>query len=85
MGYFPFVAPGEKTVFTAPGILENTVSGLLILTHPFIAGAILKEGLLYSTLTVSSKKESLAIQKMNKKGAREFHSILTEIIKKNKK
>ena len=32
IGYFPFLGPGEKTVFTAPGILENTIDGLLILT-----------------------------------------------------
>ncbi len=32
MGYFPFMGPGEKTVLTAPGILENTIAGLLVLT-----------------------------------------------------
>ena len=106
MGYFPFVSPGEKTIFKAPGILENTVSGLLVLTnkklffyfysnitrdkkfiatHPFIVSADLKEGLIYSTLTVSSKKDSFRIQKLNKKDAREFHRVLTKIIRGNKK
>lgn len=32
MGYFPFMEPGEKTIFTAPGNLENIVNGHLILT-----------------------------------------------------
>ncbi len=106
MGYFPFTTPDEKTIFTAPGILENTVNGLLILTnkklffyfysnitrdkkfiatHPFITAADLKEGLIYSTLTVSSKKESFRIQKLSKKDAREFHRILIKIIRENKK
>ena len=134
MAYSPFISPGEKTIFAAPGILENTVSGLLILTnkklffyfylwlywnknkriifylwlywnkklffyfysnitrdkkfmatHPFIVSADLKEGLIYSTLTVSSKKESFRIQKLNKKDAREFHRVLTKIIRGNKK
>ena len=106
MAYSPFISPGEKTIFAAPGILENTVSGLLILTnkklffyfysnitrdkkfiatHPFIVSADLKEGLIYSTLTVSSKKESFSIQKLNKKDAREFHRVLTKIIRGNKK
>jgi hypothetical protein len=31
-GYFPFMEPGEKTVFTAHGNLENIVNGHLILT-----------------------------------------------------
>jgi len=106
MGYFPFIAPGEKTIFTASGILENTVRGLLILTdkkiffyfysnitrdkkfiatYPFITASDLKEGLIYSTLTISSKKESFRIKKLNKKDAREFHRILIKIIGENKK
>jgi hypothetical protein len=33
IGYFPFIDPDEKTILTAHGILENTVSGILILTN----------------------------------------------------
>ncbi len=32
-GYFPFMGPDEKTVFTAYGNLENIVDGYLILTN----------------------------------------------------
>ena len=106
MGYFPFITPGEKTIFTAPGVLENTVTGSLILTnkklffyfysnitrdkrfiatHPFITSADLKEGLIYSTLTISSMKDIFRIQKLNKKDARQFHRILKKIISENKK
>jgi len=106
IGYFPFIDPDEKTVFTAPCILENTVSGILILTnkklffyfysnitrdkkfiatYPFIVSVDLKEGLIYSTLTIRNKRESFKIQKLKKKDAREFHRILKKIILKNKK
>jgi hypothetical protein len=32
IGYFPFMEPGEKTVFIAPGTLDNIVNGYLVLT-----------------------------------------------------
>ncbi|HEY4695476.1 MAG TPA: PH domain-containing protein [Candidatus Hydromicrobium sp.] len=106
MGYFPFMEPGEKTVFTAPGILDNIINGYLVLTdkkiffyfysniardkkfiatYPYIISASLKEGLIYSTLVVSSKKESIKINKIKKKDALKFYKILNEIIKDNKK
>ncbi len=31
-GYFPFMGPDEKTVFTARGNLENIIDGYLVLT-----------------------------------------------------
>jgi len=32
-GYFPFMEPDEKTVFTASGNLENIIDGHLVLTN----------------------------------------------------
>ncbi len=51
-----------------------------IATHPFIKTAELKEGLIYSTLNISTKKETFAISKINKKEARETYNLLNDII-----
>ncbi|MBM3703233.1 MAG: hypothetical protein FJW63_09695 [Actinobacteria bacterium] len=32
LGYFSFMGQGEKTVFIAPGVLDNITSGYLVLT-----------------------------------------------------
>lgn len=106
IGYFPFIGPDEKTILTSPCTLENTISGILILTnkkiffyfysnitrdkkfiatYPYIVSADLNEGLVYSTLTIKSKKESFKIQKLKRKDAREFHRTLNKIILENKK
>ena len=58
---------------------------IFIATYPYIISAELKEGLLNSTLTVKSKKESFIINKINKKEAEELHQILNKIIEENKK
>ncbi len=105
-GYFPFMEPDEKTVFTAPGNLENIVDGYLVLTnkklffyffsninrekrfiatYPYIISAKLKNGVLYSTLTIENKKESIDIYKLRKKDSLEFYRLLNNIIKNNKK
>jgi len=105
-GYFPFMEPGEKTVFMAPGVLDNIIDGYLVLTdkklffyfysniardkkfiatYPYIISVKLNEGLIYSTLTVKSKKECIKINKLKKKDAGKFHEILSRIIKDNKK
>src|SRR4030042_5210379 len=106
IGYFPFMEPDEKTVFSVPGTLENLIGGFLVLTnkklffyfysnitrdkkfiatYPYIVSAELNEGLIYSTLTVKSKKECIKINKLKKKDAGKFHEILSRIIKDNKK
>lgn len=54
-------------------------------TYPYIVSADLKEGLIYSTLLVNSKKESVKINRIKKKDAAEFYKILSKIIKDNKK
>ena len=36
LGYSYLMGPGEKTVFTAPGILDNIVSSHLVLTGKII-------------------------------------------------
>jgi hypothetical protein len=57
-----------------------------IATHPFIASADLKEGIISSTLTISNKKvESFKIKKINKNNAKEFYILLNKIISKNSK
>jgi hypothetical protein len=105
-GYFPFMDPDEKTVFTAPGNLENIVDGYLVLTnkklffyfysninrdkkfiatYPYIISARLKNGLLYSTLTIDNKKESVSIYKLKKKDSLKFHRLLNDIIENSKK
>jgi len=106
LGYFPFMEPGEKTVFTAPGVLDNIIGGYLVLTnkklffyfysnitrdkkfiatYPYIISAKLNKGLIYSTLTVKSKKECIKISKLKKRDAGNFHEILSRIIKDNKR
>lgn len=54
-------------------------------TYPYIISANLKKGLIYSTLVVNSKKESVKINKIKKKDAAEFHKILSKITEDNKK
>jgi len=56
-----------------------------IATYPYIISADLKEGIVYSTLVVSNKKESFNISKIKKNDALKSFRILTEIIKSNKK
>lgn len=106
MDYFSFMEPGEKTIFTAPGNLENIINGHLVLTnkklffyfysnitrdkkfiatYPYIVSALLKEGIIYSSLTIESKKESTRINKLRKKDALKFYGLLDSIIKKIKK
>jgi hypothetical protein len=106
MGYFPFMEPEEKTVFTAAGNLENIINGHLVLTtrklffyfysninrdkkfiatYPYIISVRLKEGIIYSTLTVESRKESHKIIRLRKKDALKFYHLLNDIIKENKK
>jgi len=55
-----------------------------IATHPYIMEVSLKEGLLYSALTVSSKKDTFVISKINKQEAQKFYSHLKAIVDKNK-
>ncbi|MGM0365433.1 MAG: PH domain-containing protein [Actinomycetota bacterium] len=55
-----------------------------IATHPYIMDADLKEGLLHSAVTVSNKKETFAVSKINKKEARQIYNHLKAIIDKNK-
>ncbi|HEY4663188.1 MAG TPA: PH domain-containing protein [Candidatus Humimicrobiaceae bacterium] len=106
IGYFPFMEPDEKTVFSVPGTLENLIGGFLVLTnkklffyfysnitrdkkfiatYPYIISANLKEGMIYSTLIVSNKKEGFNINKIKKNDALKSYKILNEIIKSNKK
>ena len=106
MGYFPFMEPGEKTVFLSQGILDNLINGYLVLTdrkiffyfysnitrdkkfiatYPYIVSVNLKEGLIYSALVIGSKKESITINKINKKDALKFYKILNGIIEDYKK
>lgn len=106
MGYFPFMEPEEKTIFTAAGNLENIINGHLILTtrklffyfysninrdkkfiatYPYIISVQLEKGIIYSTLTVESKKESHKINKLRKKDALKFYHLLNNIIRENKK
>ncbi len=54
-----------------------------IATYPYIISASLKEGMIYSTLVVSNKKESLNISKIKKNDALKSYKILNEIIKSN--
>jgi len=105
-GYFPFMGPDEKTVFTAPGNFENIIDGHLVLTnkklffyfysnitrdkrfiatYPYIISAKIKNGLLYSTLTIENKKESINIHKLRKKDSLEFYRLLNNIINNNNK
>jgi len=105
-GYFPFMDPDEKTVFTASGNLENIVDGYLVLTnkklffyfysninrdkkfiatYPYIISARVKNGFLYSTLTIDNKKESVSIYKLKKKDSLKFHRLLNDIIENGKK
>ncbi len=56
-----------------------------IATYPYIVSVQLKQGLIYSTLTVENKKESIKIYKLRKKDALEFYGLLNNIIKDNKK
>ncbi|GAG63078.1 hypothetical protein ES705_00890 [subsurface metagenome] len=62
-----------------------TIDKKFIATYPFIVSVDVKEGLIYSTLTINNKKESIKIEKIKKKDAREFYSILSKIIKNNRK
>ncbi|MFA5014350.1 MAG: PH domain-containing protein [Actinomycetota bacterium] len=54
-----------------------------IATYPYINSASLKEGMIYSTLVVSNKKESFNISKIKKNDALKSYKILNEIIKDN--
>ncbi len=56
-----------------------------IATYPYIISTDLKEGMVYSTLAVSNKKESFSIGKIKKNDALKSCKILNEIIKNNKK
>ena len=56
-----------------------------IATHPYIKSVDLKEGLIYSTLKVDTKKETYIIGKINKKSAKEFYNILDNIVKNSNK
>ncbi|MEA2016370.1 MAG: PH domain-containing protein [Actinomycetota bacterium] len=56
-----------------------------IATYPYIISAKIKNGLFYSTLTIENKKESINIHKLRKKDSLEFHRLLNNIIKDNKK
>jgi hypothetical protein len=56
-----------------------------IATHSYIKSAELKEGFIYSTLKIDTEKESFTIGKISKKSAKEFCSILNNIITDNSK
>ncbi len=67
------------------GFYSNiSVDKQFIATHPYIKDADLKEGLFNSTITVSSKKKTFTISKINKKEARQLLDHIISIIEKNR-
>lgn len=54
-----------------------------IATYPYINSASLKEGMIYSTLTVSNRKESFDISKIRKNDALKSYKILNKIVESN--
>lgn len=52
-----------------------------IATYPYLVSVNLKEGLFFSTLEIKTRKQSFLIGKINKKIAKKFHHLLSNIIK----
>ncbi|MCG9479802.1 MAG: PH domain-containing protein [Actinomycetia bacterium] len=80
---------GGKLVLTDKKLFFSFISNIsvdkqFIATYPYIMEANLKEGILYSAITVSSKKDTFTISKMNKKEAKKLYSQLKTIADKNK-
>ncbi len=67
------------------GFYSNiSVDKQFIASHPYISHADLKEGMVYSAVTVSNKKKTFTISKINKKEARQLYVRLKEIADQNK-
>jgi hypothetical protein len=105
IGYFIFMDRDERTVLYTRGILDDVISGYLVLTtrklffffwsninrdkkfiasYPYIISAEMKSGTFFSTLTVSSKKETFTISRIKRSKAAAFLEKLDEIISNNK-
>lgn len=56
-----------------------------IATYPYIVSADLKQGIINSTITVSSKKEDFLISRIKKGVARKIYEKLSMIIEENRK
>ncbi|MDD3777211.1 MAG: PH domain-containing protein [Actinomycetota bacterium] len=77
-----------KLILTDKKLFFSFVSNIsvdkqFIATYPYITSVSLKDGLFYSSLTVSSKKDTFTISKMNKKEAKLMYGQLKAIADQN--
>lgn len=57
---------------------------VFIATYPFLKSVKIKEGLLNSSLIIQNNNETFKINKINKKQAKDFYTILDQIISDKK-